>query len=135
MDRAVQHIPPIRAADKKNHTETSKKDVDLARAQMEAGFDLAHPDGDSFESRRALRHAFAAFDADGDGYLTKDEVVAALTRVTGSTVGSGRRYFTHLSKERALATWERWRLEYDANKDGKIAYDELANDYALTGRL
>ena len=66
----------------------------------------------SFEQ---LRDAFAAFDADGDGKLTEDEVVAALTRKTG----------TELSEEAARATWKRWQYKYDLNNDGKISYEEL----------
>ena len=69
----------------------------------------------SFEQ---LRDAFAAFDADGDGKLTEDEVVAALTRKTGQG--------TELSGEAARATWRRWKFEFDLNDDGKISIEELA---------
>ena len=65
-----------------------------------------------------MRGAFAAFDADGDGKLTEDEVVAALTRKTGQG--------TELSGEAARATWRRWQANCDMNKDGKISIEELA---------
>ena len=69
----------------------------------------------SFEQ---LRDAFAAFDADGDGKLTEDEVVAALTRKTGQG--------TELTEERARSMWRRWQFEFDVNNDGKISTEELA---------
>ena len=68
----------------------------------------------SFEQ---LRDAFAAFDADGDGKLTEDEVMAALTRKTG--------HGTEQSEEAARAMWRRWVAELDLDKDGKISYNEL----------
>ena len=69
----------------------------------------------SFEQ---LRDAFAAFDADGDGKLTEDEVVAALTRKTGQG--------TELSEEVARSMWRKWQFQFDLNNDGKISIEELA---------
>ena len=66
----------------------------------------------------ALTRAFGAFDADGDGKLTEEEVMAALTRKTGQG--------TELSEEAARATWKRWQMMFDLNDDGKISYEELA---------
>ena len=65
-----------------------------------------------------LRDAFALFDADGDGKLTEEEVVAALTRKTGEG--------TELSEAAARAMWRRWQAVLDLNKDGKISYEELS---------
>ena len=65
----------------------------------------------------ALSDAFSLFDADGDGKLTEDEVVAVLTRKTGQG--------TELSEEAARATWQRWQAEFDLNNDGKISFEEL----------
>ena len=65
----------------------------------------------------ALSHAFSLFDADGDGKLTEEEVVAALARKTGQG--------TELSEEAARATWKGWQRKYDLNKDGKISYEEM----------
>ena len=65
----------------------------------------------------ALSDAFSLFDADGDGKLTEDEVMAVLTRKTGQG--------TELSEEAARATWKRWQYKYDLNNDGKISYEEL----------
>ena len=69
----------------------------------------------SFEQ---LRDAFAAFDADGDGKLTEDEVVAALTRKTGQGM--------ELSEEGARSMWRKWQFQFDLNNDGKISIEELA---------
>ena len=66
---------------------------------------------------RALSSAFALFDADGDGYVTKAEVIAVLTRKTGKG--------TELSDEAARATWQRWQAEFDPNNDGKVSVEEL----------
>ena len=65
-----------------------------------------------------LRGAFDLFDADGDGKLTEDEVMAALTRKTGRG--------TELSVWEARNTWQRWQAEFDINDDGKISTEELA---------
>ena len=64
-----------------------------------------------------LRDAFAAFDADGDGKLTEEEVVAALTRKTGQG--------TEFSEEAARATWKRWQADFDFDNDGTISIEEL----------
>ena len=64
-----------------------------------------------------LRSSFDLFDADGEGKLTEDEVVAVLTRKTGQG--------TELSEEHARMTWERWVAEFDMDKDGKISFEEL----------
>ena len=73
--------------------------------------------GVMLEDLRALRNAFMAFDADSDGKLTEEEVVAALTRKTGKG--------TELSEEAARATWQRWLKEFDLNDDGKIHIMEI----------
>ena len=83
-------------------TETQYVDDDEVEASVKRSFEQ-------------LRDAFAAFDADGDGKLTEDEVVAALTRKTGQG--------TELSEEAARATWKKWQRKYDLNKDGKISYE------------
>ena len=79
--------------------------IEVREEQLEADFDTLIP-------------AFALFDADGDGKLTEEEVMAALTRKTGKG--------TELSEEVARATWQRWKAEFDRNNDGKISYGELA---------
>ena len=71
----------------------------------------------SENDRKALRAAFDAFDAEGDGKLTEEEVVAALTRKTGKGA--------ELSEEAARATWQRWQTEFDLNNDGTISIGEL----------
>ena len=83
-------------------TETRYVDDDEVEASVKRSFEQ-------------LRDAFAAFDADGDGKLTEDEVVAALTRKTG----------TELSEEAARDTWQRWQYKFDLDDDGKISYEEL----------
>ena len=65
----------------------------------------------------ALLSAFNLFDADGDGKLTEDEVIAVLTRKTGKG--------TELSEEAARDTWQRWLYKFDLGDDGKISYEEL----------
>ena len=70
----------------------------------------------SIENGEAIIDAFKLFDADGDGKLTEDEVVAVLTRKTGRG--------TELSEEEARYTWGRWVL-FDRNNDDKISIEEL----------
>ena len=67
-----------------------------------------------------LYKAFSLFDADGDGKLTEEEVVAVLTRKT--PMGS------EFSEEVARHTWKRWQRKFDLNNDGKISYKELVDD-------
>ena len=86
-------------------TETQYVDDDEVEASVKRSFEQ-------------LRDAFAAFDADGDGKLTEDEVVAALTRKTGQG--------TELSEEVARSMWRKWQFEFDLNTDGKISIEELA---------
>ena len=74
----------------------------------------------SENDRKALRAAFDAFDGDGDGMLTEEEVMAALTRKTGKG--------TELSEEAARATWQRWVVEFDRDEDGRIGIWELSSD-------
>ena len=71
----------------------------------------------ALDNGEAIIDAFKLFDADGDGKLTEDEVMAVLTRKTGRG--------TELSEEAARATWQRWQANFDLNKDGKISYQEL----------
>ena len=73
----------------------------------------------------ALSSAFALFDADGDGYVTKAEVIAVLTRKTGKG--------TELSDEAARATWQRWQAEFDPNNDGKVSVEELLGTPKMGG--
>ena len=73
--------------------------------------------GNALGNGEAIMNAFKLFDADGDGKLTEDEVVAVLTRKTGM--------MTEFSEEAARATWQRWAAEFDMDKDGKIGYQEL----------
>ena len=86
-------------------TETRYVDDDEVEASVKRSFEQ-------------LRDAFAAFDADGDGKLTEDEVVAALTRKTGQG--------TELSGAAARATWQRWLAECDFNDDGELSFEEVA---------
>jgi len=86
-------------------TETQYVDDDEVEASVKRSFEQ-------------LRDAFAAFDADGDGKLTEDEVVAALTRKTGQG--------TELSGAAARATWRRWLAECDFNDDGELSFEEVA---------
>ena len=80
--------------------------IEVREEQLEADFDTLIP-------------AFALFDADGDGKLTEEEVMAALTRKTGKG--------TELSVEAARATWQRWLVEFDLNNDSTVDYLELVN--------
>ena len=82
---------------------------------------------DILQDALTLDDAFAAFDADGDGKLTEEEVVAALTRKTSSG--------TELSEEAARATWKRWVEEFDLNKDGKISIEELTSAIETFSRM
>ena len=71
----------------------------------------------TLDARMTLSSAFAMFDADGDGKLTKAEVIAVLTRKTGKG--------TEFSDEAARETWQRWQAEFDPNNDGKISIGKL----------
>ena len=62
--------------------------------------------------------SFSAFDANGDGYLTKDEVVAMLTRNTAGGYA--------MTREAAEAKWNEWLQRHDADSDGKLSYKEIA---------
>ena len=62
--------------------------------------------------------SFSAFDANGDGHLTKDEVVAMLTRNT-----AGGHAMTRAAAE---AKWDEWVQRHDADSDGKLSYKEIA---------
>ena len=87
-------------------TETQYVDDDEVEASVKRSFEQ-------------LRDAFAAFDADGDGKLTEDEVVAALTRKTGQG--------TELSEVLARSMWRKWQFQFDLNNDGKISYEEMTS--------
>jgi len=75
--------------------------------------------GNALANGEAIMNAFKLFDADGDGKLTEEEVVAALTRKTSSG--------TELSEVAARATWQRWVREFDVNEDGKVSIEELTS--------
>ena len=77
------------------------------------------------DARMTLLSAFAMFDADGDGKLTKAEVIAVLTRKTGKG--------TEFSDEAARATWQRWQAEFDPNNDGKVSVEELLGPPKMGG--
>ena len=62
--------------------------------------------------------SFSAFDANGDGHLTKDEVVAMLTRNTAGGYA--------MTRAAAEAKWDEWVQRHDANSDGKLSYKEIA---------
>ena len=60
-----------------------------------------------------------------DGYVTKAEVIAVLTRKTGQG--------TEISDEAARATWQRWQAEFDPNNDGKVSVEELVGPPKMGG--
>ena len=62
--------------------------------------------------------SFSAFDANRDGYLTKDEVVAMLTRNTAGGYA--------MTREAAEAKWNEWLQRHDADSDGRLSYKEIA---------
>ncbi len=62
--------------------------------------------------------SFGAFDTNRDGLLTKDEVVAVLTRDTGAGYA--------MTREAAEAKWTEWVQRHDADSDGKLSYKEIA---------
>ena len=62
--------------------------------------------------------SFSAFDANGDGHLTKSEVVSLLTRNTAAGYA--------MTRAAAEAKWDEWLQRHDANSDGKLSYKEIA---------
>ena len=68
------------------------------------------------EGGLTLKAAFKAFDLNGDGMLTKEEVIEVLTRKTGQ----------ELTQAAAEAKWDEWIAKYDTKKDGKFSYAEFA---------
>ena len=62
--------------------------------------------------------SFGAFDANGDGYLTKEEVVSLLTRNTAGGYA--------MTRAAAEAKWDEWVQRHDADSDGKLSYKEIA---------
>ena len=67
--------------------------------------------------KQDLLTSFSKFDMDGDGYLTKEEVVAMLTRDTGAG--------TAMTREAAERKWDEWLMFHDADSDGKLSYKEV----------
>ena len=60
-----------------------------------------------------IKASFRKFDTNGDGFLTKDEIVGVLTRPSGGAP------LTEAEAEAYIA-------RYDTNKDGKLSIDEFA---------
>jgi len=65
------------------------------------------------EREKRLRKSFAVFDADGDGYLTVNELRAVLLRPGGTTV---------LTEADVLEMIR----DFDINGDGVLEFDEFA---------
>ena len=60
-----------------------------------------------------IKAAFRKFDTNGDGFLTKDEIVGVLTRPGGGAP------LTEAEAEAYIA-------RYDTDQDGKLSIDEFA---------
>ena len=94
-------------------------------AKLEARIAVLEAENAQLKKRPVLEAdvlaSFGTFDANGDGLLTKEEVVAVLTR----KAGGGH----EMTREAAEAKWDEWVKRHDANKDGKISKEEFRKAY------
>ena len=97
-------------------------------AQLEARIAVLEAENAQLKKRPMLEAdvlaSFGTFDANGDGQLTKEEVVAVLTRKAGGG--------DEMTREAAEAKWDEWVKRHDANKDGKLSYQEIAANISHT---
>jgi len=69
----------------------------------------------STQTEASLKKLFAGMDADGDRFLTRDELKMGLSKFLGKSP-------TDEQIERAISV-------LDVNKDGKVSYQEFANNF------
>ena len=76
-----------------------------------------HPKAKLMATEGALRRAFAAFDEDGSGYLTKSEFLAILTRQTGSPI------IEESDADELIAAM-------DSDGDGRVSLEEFVENWS-----
>lgn len=89
-------------------------DIDQSGSIDYSEFILATMDKKKAISKERLQESFKVFDADGNGYITADELKAVLGN-------------TQHGQKLNESVWDEIIKETDSNGDGKISFEEFSN--------
>merc|ERR1712012_557856 len=88
----------------------------LARFQSSKETDRHSPNANNIcSTTEKIKFAFLMYDLDGDGCISKEELLAVLSMMVGTNVTSGQ----------LLSIADRMLLETDLDKDGLISFAEF----------